>query len=509
MKRNIIQITNPTQAIPKEKTWYQYYNDIFVSVLPSCKIKPYIRRKSEISDALKKTDNPMCFWHSDWQYNKIEATYGLSKTTKKTFEISVIHENEIHRIDSLVEQTAIEFQHSLDVSIKELDSRFLAHKALNYFPVLVLDFTFLSLADSYLHTLNLKSLVNSKYSRYPDPYSKVGLFVNKLRKWVNTEYYRNGSLFVDFEDVMVWVIPKLRRGYIIYGRDEFVNNVSTLFEIKLKEIEEEKKRILEETEEEERQRQIQEEDRIENWKRQNQLKINQNKIDVETSEDYEFYRRILKEEEVKKKIDAALFSRGPIKYVSYKSRKSLSSGLLRKYHRYELYQEVYDSDFELVIEYITVGKLTGDNKYEYLFAEIVLKREFDRGLRTFYFIKKNGKSAVRSVVRYEIIEDFLHSTTCPAITVYDDDGQLVSSDYYLFNVKIENKEEWIVLSSFFDLCGIIEEENLAKYEKTLKKIEASDKWNFIQYYCQNDRIPNYIKEQYYKYRKEEYNINYY
>lgn len=508
MKRDIIQITNPTQAIPKEKTWYQYYNDIFVSVLPSCKIKPYIRRKSEISDALKKTDNPMCFWHSDWQYNKIEATYGLSKTTKKTYEISVIHENEIHRIDSLVEQTAIEFQHSLDVSIKELDSRFLAHKALNYFPVLVLDFTFLSLVDSYLHSLNLKSLVNSKYSRYPDPHSNVALFVNKLRKWVNSEYYRNGSLFVDFEDTMIWIIPQLKHGYFSYSRDEFVNNVSTLFEIKLKEIEEDRKRILEEKEEEERQRRIQEEDRIENWKRQNQLKINQNKIDVETSEDYEFYRRVLKEEDVKKTIDAALFSRGPIKYVSYKSSKSLSSGLLRKDHRYELYQEVYNSDFELVVEYITVGKLTGDNKYEYLFAEIVLKREFDRGLRTFYYKKKNGKSAVRSVVRYEIIEDFLHSTTYPAITVYDEEGQLVSSDYYLFNIKIENKEEWNVLSNFFDQFGYGDKNELNKYKKTIEKIEASDKWNFIQYYCQNDRIPSYIRDQYFKYQREKYSGNY-
>lgn len=509
MKRNIIQITNPTQAIPKEKTWYQYYNDIFVSVIPSCKIKPYIRRKSEISDALKKTDNSMCFWHSDWQYNKIEATYGLSKIDKKTYEISVVHENEIHRIDSLVEQTAIEFQHSLDVSVKELDSRFLAHKALNYFPVLVLDFTFVSLADSYLHSLNFKSLVNSKYSRYPDPNSKVGLFVNKLRKWINCEYYRNGSLFVDFEDIMIWIIPQLRHGYFVFSREEFVNNVSTLYKIKLKEIAKERERILEEKEEEERQQQIQEKERIENKKRQNQLKINQNKIDVETSRDYEYYRRVFKEEEVKRKIDAVLSAKEPIKFVSYKSRKSLSSGLLRKCHRYELFQEVYNSDFELVIEYITVGKLFGDNKYEYSFAEIVLKREVDRGLRTFYFKKKNGKSAIRSVIRYEIIEDFLHSTTCPAITVYDDDGQFVSSDYYLFNVKIENKEEWVVLSNFFDLCGIIEKDNLAKYEETLRKIETSDKWNFIQYYCQNDRIPSYIKEQYYKYRREEYNTNYY
>jgi len=497
MKRNIIQISNPIFAIPKENTWYQYYDDIFISVLPSCNIRPYIRRKSESNTNSKKKDNPMCFWHSDWQYNKIEGTYGLLKSTKRTYEITITYENEIHRIDSVVENIAIEFQHTLEVSINEMNTRFTAHRGVGLIPILVLDFTSFNYVDfTFFNFKNIESNLYIGYSKSSWPE-----FIAKFKKWQFSKYFLHGNLFLDFNDQMIQIVPRLRKRTIIHEKNYFLSNIINLVELADQTISEEKRRIIEEKIEADRIQQVQVEEEAESWERENLVKTNKNKIDIKQNTDYKYYRCVLQEETIKNKIGKVLDSCGGINYISYKCERSSNGGHRRKHHIYELFREVYNSDPELTIEYMTLGKLKEQNKYEYLYAEILLKRIYCGQLRTIVYLKKTGKPAVQSEIRYELIEEFLHSTNYPALTLYNEEGRIISSDYYLFNVKIDSKEEWIILSSDYDQCERISENDQLKYRKTVGKIEASDKWNFIQYYCQNDRIPNNVREDYYNDRK--------
>jgi hypothetical protein len=498
MKRDIIHITNPIYAIPKEKTWYQYYDVIFISVIPSCNIKPYIRRKSESSAASKKNDNPMCAWHSDWQYNKIEGTYGSEST--RTFEITISYENEIHRIDSLVKDVAIEFQHTLSVSINEMDSRFMAHKGAGLIPMLVLDFTSFKYDD--FKFFDFKKIEQNQYMGYSKPIWTE--FILKIKKWQNSKYFINGNLFLDFSDTMIQVVPKLNKKIIVFERTIFIENIGSIENYTAQKIIEEKERILEEKKEANRIEQIQKEEELEDRERRQKIKINQNKIDIEQSFDYKYYRLVLQEMSIKSKIEKVISNRGSVEFVEYSVANSIDRRILKKHHTYKLFHNTISNDHILSIEYITNGKLKDANKYEYLFAEIILRRKLDRGLRTFVFIKKKEKPAIRSVVRYEIIEDFLHSTKEPSLTVYDEDGRMISSDYYLFNVKIESKEEWRILSDHYDLFGYIDESERKRYEKTFEKIQLSDKWNFIQYFCQNDYIPDSVRDEYYAYMKEKY-----
>lgn len=141
MERPIIDIKDFTKGIPKYHTWYRYYDDIFVSVIYNNNRKSHLRIKNSNDNTKPKTDNKMCFWHSDWQYTKVENKYGKAKTGEKTYEITEYYNDEIHRIDSVIGTIAVEFQHTLEVSVNEMDSRFNAHKALNYIPYLVLDLT--------------------------------------------------------------------------------------------------------------------------------------------------------------------------------------------------------------------------------------------------------------------------------------------------------------------------------------------------------------------------------
>ena len=62
MKVTIIDITSISQALPKYRTWYKYYDDILISVIFVGGVhKSHLRKKSKIKGEVSKRDNEMCF----------------------------------------------------------------------------------------------------------------------------------------------------------------------------------------------------------------------------------------------------------------------------------------------------------------------------------------------------------------------------------------------------------------------------------------------------------------
>ena len=151
MNQKIIETTNLEKEIPEYRTWFRLNEDvIFISVIypSSTNRNSHFRRKTKPKTNQNKKDNDMCFWHSDWQFSKIENEFGVEKTGDKTYEITVKFNEEVHRIDSVVKNIAIEFQHTLSVSLNEMESRFVAHSALGYTPYFLVH-------DKIFNTLNI------------------------------------------------------------------------------------------------------------------------------------------------------------------------------------------------------------------------------------------------------------------------------------------------------------------------------------------------------------------
>lgn len=72
-KIEIIEIQKISQAIPKKKTWYKYFDEIFISVICLEGRKSHIRNKNQRD--YNFIDNKMCYWHCHWQYDLIENFY--------------------------------------------------------------------------------------------------------------------------------------------------------------------------------------------------------------------------------------------------------------------------------------------------------------------------------------------------------------------------------------------------------------------------------------------------
>jgi len=201
--KTIVNINKFSQAIPGENIWYKYYDDIFISVTNHK--TPHIRRYSK-NENDKKNDNRLSYWHSFWQYNLIEDYY-RQLINKKTYEIAIKFNNEIHIIDSLVENIAIEFQHTLNVSLSEINSRFIAHKSNGFIPYLVID---LSEYDSEIANKN-----NLKIN-------------NILTKFKKSDYYVYNNLFVDFNDIIIRYCSNVKDSRLEYTKDYIVKNLLKL-----------------------------------------------------------------------------------------------------------------------------------------------------------------------------------------------------------------------------------------------------------------------------------------
>ena len=181
--KNPIKIKLFKECIPKKGIWYNHLGTIFISVMR--KSNPYIRRKSITKD--NKRDNELSEWHRVWQYDRIESKYGVEKYGEKSYERTIKVDGENHRIDSIVENIAIEFQHTLSVEIEEMNSRFKAHSKFGFQPYLVIDLTKYKL-DSF------------DILKYQPIYLK----------WAKCEYALSNNLFLDLKDGMVRVINTIK-----------------------------------------------------------------------------------------------------------------------------------------------------------------------------------------------------------------------------------------------------------------------------------------------------------
>ncbi|MBO3097681.1 hypothetical protein [Gelidibacter pelagius] len=246
MNQKIIDTNNLENEDPQYRTWFRLHKDvIFVSVIypKNSNHSSYFRRKSKPETNQNKKDNEMCFWHSDWQFNKIENEYGVINSGSKTYEITVKFNDETHRIDSVVNDVAIEFQHTLSVSVNEMESRYVAHKSLGYTPYLVLDFTDYSANDTILKIskFDYRKVEGYIYSYKKD--EKLVSVLKRIRKWLTSEYFINKNLFLDFKDYMIRIVPNSINTIYKYERVFFIMNLLEL-EIILEEAEKNAKHLI-------------------------------------------------------------------------------------------------------------------------------------------------------------------------------------------------------------------------------------------------------------------------
>ena len=342
---NIIYINNIREAIPKKRTWYKYYDDIFISVVPESKITPHIRRKATITD--NKVDNKTSIWHLNWQYEIIEFLYGINKTGKKTYEIQIYVDNEKHIIDSLVDNIALEFQHTLSVSLTEINSRFIAHKKFGFIPYLILDFTsfyyeYAEFLTKPLHTIPLR-------------------LSEALKKWENSEYYKNNNLYIDFGNTIVRYYEN-KFNKINYKKDYFAENLQKLESLFSNSIEQEKKIN--------KQRLI----------RQKQIEKEENNFARATDLDFKFFRICLQDILMKNIIEK--FKNDNIYYYNY---SDTDENIYIKTHNY--YSE--ENEFELI--YITYSEKK-NKEFKYLYAEIIIKIGKGKNLIIHNYIKENNKT---------------------------------------------------------------------------------------------------------------------
>ena len=289
MKRVKIKTNDISKEIPKFRTWFILPgNVIFVSVIhpENSSRSSHFRRKNKPTDDPVKKDNDMSIWHTDWQFIKIESQYGIEKTGNKTYEITVKYDNNTYRIDSVVKDIAIEFQHTLTVSIHEMDLRYEAHSSLNYKPFLVLDFTDFHSQETIKNIQNFDFSKIDLYSKRYKTDCKLHNFLKKVNKWISCKYFMNKNLFLDFKDKIIRLNPNGINLTYEYEREFFINNILKLDSI----LEKSEKEVIELIEKKKREKER--EKRLKLQKEKDE-KIRENKEDIQNSTDYKYYRKCL------------------------------------------------------------------------------------------------------------------------------------------------------------------------------------------------------------------------
>jgi len=487
MKQSIVDINSIKDAIPQYKTWYRYYDDILISVICNGNRASYIRRKAKSSGS--KNDSELCFWHSNWQYSEIESRYGLSVTGKRTYEIVEEFEGEIHRIDSVVSKIAIEFQHSLGVSLGEMDSRYNAHNALGYLPYLVLDFTDISSDYLIRKGESLRKDIDDQIHRNRGNDDIIRL-LKRIKKWMYCSYFAQGNLFLDFSDQIIRFSSRLNSGFQCIRKSFFIENICNLETILNDELEKEAtERIAIVLEKE-----AKETKKKENAKARYIEKLLENKKAILNGKDFIYYRSCLKNKLIAEGINNLL----DIEYIKYTSYSRIKDNILRKYHVYHIYNERFSPPI-IELQYITNGCIE-NNKYNYHYTDITLIRKYtpsfnNRGIKRFTFRQYPGKNILISSKRIEYVQGVLHSTSEPALERDDENGKFVSNHYYLFNIETD-KPDWEILSFYYDMGSFIEDEEKEKVRGIIDKISDTDKYDFSMYYYQND-LPSEVLNNYY------------
>ncbi|MGO3691059.1 MAG: hypothetical protein ACTJF0_11430, partial [Psychroflexus halocasei] len=437
-----------------------------------------------------KNDNKMCYWHSNWQYSIIEKKYGIAETGNKTYEVSKQHGDLVYRIDSVVESLAIEFQHTLTVSVNELDYRYKAHKSLGYIPYLVLDLTAFEAKNTIL---KISDFTVDKIDYYIS-YSYSSLIISllkKIRKWLNSDYYKNSSLFIDFSDVMIRFTPILKDDFLVIQKDVFVNNLLNL-ERNINDL-----RVAENTEYikqlkiEEKRIEIENKRKEEKIKIDYSQKIKDNKYDRLHNLSFRFLRNCMTNRDINNYV-SKFKNIEYVKHDLFLDYKLLNYIPCRELHIYSFFESILSTP-KFEIQYICDKKIfDSDRGYQ---DEVLLIQEFEReSIICLRFVVSNNK--LRKVSKYiELARGFLHSITHPAKYEYDIDQNIHSKEYYLFNNKVTFKE-FQELSDYFDF-GFFEDEKLyLLYKDRIDELTKNDDYYLIQEFCQN-YISNSSLKRYY------------
>jgi len=485
MKPGVIEIDSFSSAVPKYKTWYKYHDTLWVSVIyADKKRKSHLRRKTEPSFNTNKNDKEMCQWHWDWQFQKIETEYGIAVSGIKTYEIGINHKGEIHRIDSVVQDVAIEFQHTLTVSLNEMDSRYTAHGETGFKPYLVLDFSEYTAVEtigkyrSFDHR-RIEAYINN------DRNECIVSFLKKLRKWLNSKYFINSCLFLDFSDRIVRFTPDIKdKKYLDYSQSDFVHRLTELdVDIQL-----EKERIKQQEDQLTREKHEKSILDFERKKSEYQELVRANKFAVENGEDFKNYRKCLKHGLIRQCINSVEY----LEIITYRARSIVSNGIYKKYHIYSLFQQ-NSSTPEVEVQYITNSKKDGAD-YSYLYSDINIIKNHERGLKVFSFTLKPKSRITLTSKRLEFVRGCLHSTSSQALYIYDANEVLIKKLHYLFNMEV-SEDEFNELAFYYE-NGVDIDGAIKKNEKLINLIEKKDKHELIKYFCQNYTPSNVLSKYY-------------
>ncbi|WP_319479105.1 hypothetical protein [uncultured Draconibacterium sp.] len=492
MNQEIIETTNLEKEVPQYRTWFRLHGDvIFVSVIyPSnSNRRSHFRRKTKPETNQNKKDNEMCLWHSDWQFSKIENEYGLEKSGAKTYEITVNFNEEIHRIDSVVKNIAIEFQHTLNVSINEMESRYTAHKGLGYVPYLILDFTDYSALNTILRISKFNYKKLDEYILKYKGDETFSRFLKIIRKWFTSKYFKNKSLFLDFSDCIIRLVPNGVNTIYNYEREFFIKNLLQLETVLENDEENTKKLIAKQKEEEEIELQLY-------LKQEKEDKIAHNKRQVLESQDYHYFRKCESNKYIREAIRNTI---GQPEYVSYSFKQDSYSGYHRKIHIYRLHSAI-ELEPQIEIQYAVIRSYN-DNEYSFLQSNIdVIKKtgENNTGIKRMSLRQKPKQRIKLVAIQNEIVKGYLHSFNDYALYTYNENEEIESKEYYVFNRKV-TKTIYSELSDYFSTLGHMEVKN-EDAQKVLKDIHLEDKYrhNFIEYITQNyfpeDKLEDYYNK---------------
>jgi len=354
--KQVVKIDKIENVKPKKGVWFDYYGDIFVSVIP-IENKKYIRRKSKISDS--KKDNKMSQWHLKWQYEIIENSFGMPISGKKTYEVPININGEKHIIDSLVsDEIAIEFQHTLSVSLDEMNSRAIAHKQAGLIPYLVLDFSVF------------------RYEQYQKAERKLN---QKLKKWLTSKYYEYDNLFIDFQDKIIRISKNVINSHMAYTKKEFVSRLDDLEKLLI-----EAKRDLK------NKRRRLEESRRDKEAYYLELERKENRDEKLNSEDYEYFRKCFRNRTIRPFVIE--YSKDIFNYKSWTEEEE-NGKINKKYHLYWSKENPFEI-YYVNVSFIKKEQITNNRgltykkrKFKFWYSEISIINE-KRKIQTTFNIEK-------------------------------------------------------------------------------------------------------------------------
>lgn len=440
MKPKIIETNNLSKELPKFRTWYELPgNVVFVSVIypENSKTKSHFRRKNKPKIDKNKKDNDMCLWHIDWQYFKIEKQYGIEKNKHKTYEIAIDYEGHKFRVDSVVKNISIEFQHTLEVSVSEMNTRYKAQKTFGFNPYLILDFTEFSTVNSICQIDNFDIRKVEEYLKKYSNNNHLQKFLKRIKKWDSSEYFINKNLFIDFKDYIVRLNPDGLNQLYSYEKSFFVKNLVQIDQI-LEDSEIKTKNLIERKEKEAI---LKKEMRL---KKENETKIKENKELRKESFDYKYYRKCIKNKHIKRAISSKI-DLNDIDYVSHICFENEYVGINRKFHIYRLYKDIDSKSAIIEIQYIIEGDYS-NNKFQFYKSTInIIKSLYEEnssirgniGIKRLCLEQMPKKPIKIKFIRDEIVKDYLHSFEGYAQIKYDGNNNISKKEYYIFNQKVD------------------------------------------------------------------------